>query len=361
MKMYSNETYVSVFTVTLVGLVLFVSAPQTGAANLNTLRATVADNVNGFTIDESRTSSTGPVSYDSSPIIPIPTPILGTVPYPNRSRVAGEADFGVLKAKTMASAGNGFSSRQASTNVRTSYQVFVKTAAPGVGPVLNIGTPVSISLSLRLDGSLNSAAAVGDNTGHADFDADFRIVDPNHPTLCGEGCLPIFEFRAGAASTSHGSTGFTFNSWTWDLESRDTQGVMIDHQLDSNSWDLGPGSTCLPGPGNNFCLNDINFDTGILTTTFETTVGASLDILGSLNTFANVVNFGGDGGFGSVNFLDTFGLVLTPITPGVELDYGGITPAPFDLGNQTVPVPAAIWLFGSGLIGLIGVARRKKA
>lgn len=29
-------------------------------------------------------------------------------------------------------------------------------------------------------------------------------------------------------------------------------------------------------------------------------------------------------------------------------------------GTQVVPVPAAIWLFGSGLIGLIGVARRKK-
>jgi len=26
-----------------------------------------------------------------------------------------------------------------------------------------------------------------------------------------------------------------------------------------------------------------------------------------------------------------------------------------------VPVPAAVWLFGSGLIGLIGIARRKKA
>ena len=26
-----------------------------------------------------------------------------------------------------------------------------------------------------------------------------------------------------------------------------------------------------------------------------------------------------------------------------------------------VPVPAAVWLFGSGLIGLVGVARRKKA
>jgi hypothetical protein len=25
-----------------------------------------------------------------------------------------------------------------------------------------------------------------------------------------------------------------------------------------------------------------------------------------------------------------------------------------------VPVPAAVWLFGSGLIGLIGMARRRK-
>ena len=29
--------------------------------------------------------------------------------------------------------------------------------------------------------------------------------------------------------------------------------------------------------------------------------------------------------------------------------------------TQVVPVPAAAWLFGSGLVGLIGVARRKKA
>ncbi|MGB5716861.1 MAG: CHRD domain-containing protein [Gammaproteobacteria bacterium] len=28
---------------------------------------------------------------------------------------------------------------------------------------------------------------------------------------------------------------------------------------------------------------------------------------------------------------------------------------------QVVPIPAAIWLFGSGLLGLIGISRRKKA
>jgi hypothetical protein len=30
-------------------------------------------------------------------------------------------------------------------------------------------------------------------------------------------------------------------------------------------------------------------------------------------------------------------------------------------GSTVVPVPAAVWLFGSGLLGLIGIARRKKA
>ena len=29
--------------------------------------------------------------------------------------------------------------------------------------------------------------------------------------------------------------------------------------------------------------------------------------------------------------------------------------------SSTVPIPAAVWLFGSGLFGLIGMARRKKA
>ena len=33
----------------------------------------------------------------------------------------------------------------------------------------------------------------------------------------------------------------------------------------------------------------------------------------------------------------------------------------FELTGYTVPVPAAVWLFGSGLIGLIVIARRKKS
>lgn len=51
----------------------------------------------------------------------------------------------------------------------------------------------------------------------------------------------------------------------------------------------------------------------------------------------------------------------TAAVPGME---NGPFPgynAQFNLTAAPVPVPAAVWLFGSGLLGLVGVARRKKA
>jgi hypothetical protein len=58
---------------------------------------------------------------------------------------------------------------------------------------------------------------------------------------------------------------------------------------------------------------------------------------------------------------------------GVDLDSDGTlgttmaagpfkgAPVGFSATPAAVPVPAAVWLFGSGLMGLVGIARRRKA
>ena len=50
----------------------------------------------------------------------------------------------------------------------------------------------------------------------------------------------------------------------------------------------------------------------------------------------------------------------TGATPGAssQMFYDNLV---IDVATSAVPVPAAVWLFGSGLLGLVGVARRKKA
>ena len=51
----------------------------------------------------------------------------------------------------------------------------------------------------------------------------------------------------------------------------------------------------------------------------------------------------------------TFQAVLNPDDPGARVSLGldGVS-------ISAVPIPSAVWLFGSGLIGLVGFARRKK-
>jgi hypothetical protein len=54
-------------------------------------------------------------------------------------------------------------------------------------------------------------------------------------------------------------------------------------------------------------------------------------------------------------------LIHVPLTGGEPALPGAIFLDDASLTVTAVPVPAAVWLFGSGLIGLVGVARRRKA
>jgi hypothetical protein len=109
----------------------------------------------------------------------------------------------------------------------------------------------------------------------------------------------------------------------------------------SGSFDLGSESGTFAG--------DFSVGGGLLTGTFT-----GLDVTG---------NFDGTYDFESASLTYTSGSLATGLAGG------SIVGASFDGGRviakigevAVVPVPAAVWLFGSGLLGLVGVARRKTA
>ncbi|HED33214.1 MAG TPA: VPLPA-CTERM sorting domain-containing protein [Gammaproteobacteria bacterium] len=112
-------------------------------------------------------------------------------------------------------------------------------------------------------------------------------------------------------------------------------------EIDFTGWDVtwnGIASIPMGGDTANFAS-----DTGIanITCAADCSVGDTYVL-----EYAAHVPLNDASGFGGV----AYGLYLEG-TVGVLSPYTPIS---------TVPVPAAVWLFGSGLLGLVGVARRKK-
>jgi len=115
------------------------------------------------------------------------------------------------------------------------------------------------------------------------------------------------------------------------------------------------GTTVANPPWDTATVNDANAANGIVDFVFlGQSVGASSGTFGLATISFNVV--GAQDSSTDIVFADSaFGGFVAPGGIPVVVDY-----LPGQVVNA-VPVPAAVWLFGSGLLGLVGIARRKRS
>ena len=158
---------------------------------------------------------------------------------------------------------------------------------------------------------------------------------------------------------------------------------MTFHDISMNRIDgsnLIDGTVLVDWNANNDMLTHVEWDASGLFNAIDmglqvgdTISGTNLIRDGSIFANVNSATPYSDQLTGQSEFISYAPLAATSNTVGFgpETPFTGVK-AYFDIGSgnslhvtgysvSSVPVPAAVWLFGSGFIGLIGIARRKKA
>lgn len=119
--------------------------------------------------------------------------------------------------------------------------------------------------------------------------------------------------------------------------------VLVDKawNIDDFNGGTGTGTNFVPNPPNSNTIYD-SFTTGTATASAGDISGAAYDGTSAILVKAGTVGSQWGGFFGA-SYYEVWNVQFTKTA---------------DL--PPIPIPAAVWLFGSGLIGLVGVARRKK-
>lgn len=163
---------------------------------------------------------------------------------------------------------------------------------------------------------------------------------PAHVNDTVEGSI---DFDTGTGAINSGTTPFFGADWNADV---------------AETWNTA-GSFNFSGTGYSydFVLGANQYAAGLL---FDWSVNQDIPVLAafdcSTGTSCTPIDTDADGIPGTAMATSPFP-GQTPAFSGVLVDDGGNgggTPPP------AVPVPAAVWLFGSGLLGLLGVARKKR-
>ncbi len=240
-------------------------------------------------------------------------------------------------------------------------------------PVYANGTPVQISVSLLFDGYSNMGATdlqkasnpgAGGFTASSDVSASFYLTDPNITGTGETAGIPtdLISFQAGESSND--SSLYDYNKSLYVPEqSADTSWSLTSNHGDNlgnstSTYCDGKVTTCFsyvsPPSGAAISGSALGtyFNTGIQTVTLDTTIGATLN----WNASVDVLNQAyGATAWSESDYAHTFGVNLNPLSSNVTLDFSQA-----QVPLSTVPLPASLWLYLSGIGGLVLAARRKR-
>jgi hypothetical protein len=260
--------------------------------------------------------------------------------------VVGVSTFGQVSAATLAAG-------TYDMNILTTPEYVAGTGIPDVGCTGSV--------------CANSSFTFG---GFPSFSSQ-RMTD-NATTVAGAGGIGGDGYAGVINFTVDGGGNLTFNSYSVDTIAGTAAGSFAQYVSDvsgmSGSIDGSGNINFTPtnrfantsGPvitGNPWNVTDYS-DNGTPTDPTD-------DTFSTWQPFTTGMQTGGAGNITGQALDDAMHAVLVSAT-AVGANWGTFAGGTYyevwsvDITPATVPVPAAVWLFGSGLVGLVGIARRKR-
>jgi hypothetical protein len=184
---------------------------------------------------------------------------------------------------------------------------------------------------------------------------------------------------AGPASASMTVGGYTFDnnafvdslissSGSFSTSGGSLSSVLTDTDAGTFAFSWTPGASVNLGFTDNVLVNGTGSDLVLFETGVPDTFKVTLN--GITNNYLTTYTGYSAGGWNlnavAVN-LDDFGIAsgatLSSVLLGLDYDGGGTVPSLSLVGalnssSSAVPIPAAVWLLGSGLVGLVGLRKK---